>query len=476
MEVAMTQGLDVSSPARRRWWIEGLRTAFFLKPRWQGLRVRRGRVIGVVLLHLVLGVLAQWLATPGEVSFYWQALLALWLPTLASVALCWCLSPSEGEGPVPGDDGRAPASGALFAMQAWQWLFCDLVMALVLVPAWRQGWVTPDLWQGWGWWLAWGVPPLWFSLMGLRLFWCAGHGPAFKRLGLGAVLAALIFAAHAGEPLQLWYPVKPASEAAGPPPEWTPDQVEAQSRTLPRALDALALQRPGVIDVYAVQFAPYADEDVFLREARMVSGVMQARFGAQGRSVVLANHQDTLAELPWATPANLARTLTAMARRMDLKEDVLFVHLTSHGARSGQLAASLWPLKVDPLTPALLKQALDDAGVRHRVISISACYSGSWIEALSDAETLVMTAADATHTSYGCGHGSELTFYGRAMFDEALRETWSFEEAFARAREVIDQREKEAKKEDGFSNPQIRMGASVGRQLQVLERQLDAPR
>jgi hypothetical protein len=42
-----------------------------------------------------------------------------------------------------------------------------------------------------------------------------------------------------------------------------------------------------------------------------------------------------------------------------------------------------------------------------------------------------MTAADADHTSYGCGRLSELTFFGRALFDEQLRKTHSFEQAFA---------------------------------------------
>jgi len=47
-----------------------------------------------------------------------------------------------------------------------------------------------------------------------------------------------------------------------------------------------------------------------------------------------------------------------------------------------------------------------------RVISVSACCSGSWIAPLAGDTALVMTAADADHTSYGCGRRSELTFFG----------------------------------------------------------------
>ncbi|UUZ54810.1 hypothetical protein LP419_01865 [Massilia sp. H-1] len=46
---------------------------------------------------------------------------------------------------------------------------------------------------------------------------------------------------------------------------------------------------------------------------------------------------------------------------MDLQEDVLFIHLTSHGASNGELATSFWPLEVEPVVPKDLKQWLDDA-------------------------------------------------------------------------------------------------------------------
>ncbi len=85
-----------------------------------------------------------------------------------------------------------------------------------------------------------------------------------------------------------------------------------------------------------------------------------------------------------------------------------------------------------------------------------------------------MTAADATHTSYGCGRLSELTFFGRAMFNEELRKTRSFEAAFAAAVPLIRQREIDAGKDDGFSNPQISMGEKIRPVLDQLARRLDA--
>lgn len=250
------------------------------------------------------------------------------------------------------------------------------------------------------------------------------------------------------------------------------ETFEAQQTLLQDRLAALAPQRPGVTDVYGLVYAPYASEDVFLRESSMVAGVLGERFDAAGRTVQLVNHASTTQTHAFATPLNLERAIDALAQRMDRDADVLVVYLTSHGASNFRLAAEHWPLQVQWLTPQRLRQALDRAGIRHRVIAVSACYSGGWVEPLADPHTLVMTAADATHTSYGCGRLSELTFFGRALFDEQLRKTHSFEAAFAAAVPVIQQREIDAGKDDGFSNPQISVGAQIGPVLKGLEERL----
>ena len=236
----------------------------------------------------------------------------------------------------------------------------------------------------------------------------------------------------------------------------------------------LTPERPGVVDVYGLVFAPYAGEEVFRRESTMVSDLLQDRFDAEGRVLHLINHPDTADTHLWATPENLRSAIDALAATMDREEDVLVLYMTSHGARDHQLAAAHPPLQVDPMTPELLRHMLDDAGIRHRVIAISACYSGGWLDALTTPSTLIMTAADATHTSYGCGMQSELTFFGRAVFDEQLRSTYSFTEAFNKAVPIIAQREVEAGKDDGFSNPQMRVGAEIDPVLNALARRLAA--
>ena len=208
-----------------------------------------------------------------------------------------------------------------------------------------------------------------------------------------------------------------------------------------------------------------------MRESAVVAKTMGERFGAAGRTVQLVMNPATETTLPWATQAKLHQTILRMAAVMDRDRDVLFLHLTSHGGADGRLATDSWPLQTEPLTPDILKRWLDEAGIRWRVVSISACYSGSWIAPLSGDGTLVMTAADATHTSYGCGSRSPLTFFGQAMYVDALHDTWSFAEAHARARQLIETREKAAGKSDGYSNPQISEGAGIREVLQRLAAQ-----
>jgi hypothetical protein len=315
------------------------------------------------------------------------------------------------------------------------------------------------------------LPPLWIAAAQLKLVWRSGVARRMPRVVASALLIGMLAINSAFDTARHWYPVADPTDAAPEPLKLTQELIELQPQILAARLQAIAEERPGGIDFYAITFAPYADEDVFKREGQLVADLMAQRFDAAGRTLQLVNHRDTLREWPWATPLNLQRAIRRMAQQMDRDEDVLFIHLTSHGARDGRLAAEFGPLVVDELTPQMLKAWLDEAGVRYRVISVSACFSGSWIAPLAGPDTLVMTAADAEHTSYGCGRGSELTYFGRAMYDEELRRTWSFEKAHAAARLVIDKREREAGKSDGFSNPQIAIGAGVRERLARFEAQ-----
>ena len=257
-----------------------------------------------------------------------------------------------------------------------------------------------------------------------------------------------------------WQPVESYSDEEFPSFRLSQEVFESQQALLKDALQTITPSAESERQVYGLVYAPY-DQDVFLRESAMVQQLLEERFGARGRVVRLVNNSATAAELSWATTLNLERSLRATAGAMDTERDVLVMYLTSHGGADFKLAAMNWPLEVEELTADQLRAMLDEVGIRYRVIAVSACYSGGWIGPLENEDTLIMTAADKDHTSHGCGSKSELTFFGRALFDEQLRKTLSFEEAFKAAVPVIKQRESEEKKDDGFSNPQIFVGKNI---------------
>jgi hypothetical protein len=113
---------------------------------------------------------------------------------------------------------------------------------------------------------------------------------------------------------------------------------------------------------------------------------------------------------------------------------------------------------------------LDRSGIKWRILVISACYSGSFIDALKDDHTLIATAASKDRTSFGCGTESEFTYFGDAYINTALREDRSFISAFYRARAAVALREQE----EGLkpSEPQIDVGEAMKAKLEQLEGRL----
>lgn len=458
------------------WWVQGLRTAFFMRPVWKGLQVHPANLALLMLVSQGAGIGMERLFIEGAAKFYWPSLMSAASALLVWAWACWLAVPQATGAAAELEPPRAPNAAALLSMMLAQTLFTTLAIMLVMLPMTHDGVDTQRAFGEWGIHFLTLFPAAWTLLAQVVLF-CRGATVHWRGKLAGCLVLLLVVAMSfvADGYFRHWYP--DYSQSRGEEDEierfkLTQELIELQPTLLAQRLDAFRPQHKKSIDVYSITFAPYAEADVFRREGAMVTEVMRQRFGADGHAIQLVNHRDAAREWPWATPLNLQRTIQRIARVMDREQDVLFIHLTSHGAKSGELAASFWPLEVDPVTPDRLKTWLDEAGIRHRILSISACYSGSWIAPLSGPDTLVMTAADADHTSYGCGRRSELTFFGRAMYDEQLRQTLSFEQAHAQARAVIEQREKEAGKDDGYSNPQIAMGERLREHLDRLATQL----
>ncbi len=242
-----------------------------------------------------------------------------------------------------------------------------------------------------------------------------------------------------------------------------------QGELIERSLRAIEPSGPGAPRLYFVGFAPDGSQDVFLREMRFVKRLFEERFGAAGRAIALVSGDAALREYPVATQTNLRRALARVGERMNAEEDVLFLFVSAHGDPRHDLAAWQPPLVQSPLNPTALARALHDAGVKWKVVVVSACYAGGFIEPLKDPHTLVITASAADRQSFGCENGRDFTYFGEAFFRDALAETRSFTQAFAHARGIVTRREQAENKVSSL--PQIWVGERIGAQLDRLAAQ-----
>jgi hypothetical protein len=433
------------------WAWQGLRAGFCLRLGELPLRVPPAWMLCAFALYCAIDLGTSRLAYTGDAVFslwgwlYDWAGIGIWL-----LALGWwfAVGASHKQHPTP--------------VAAWLTLYWVAVIPMQVVGGAITLWALSGQYPAAlnseeGRWVVYGALVLWSALINWRIAQSLmKHHGLITALVLSSVaigiLSSLWLRSSAWEARHTSTPNKPILELSQA-------VFERQQALLLSQTDALRTSDGDSAHVYALIYAPY-EQDVFLRESKMVGGVLASRFGAEGRTLTLVNHTETTQTQPWATPANLERAVTAIASKMDRERDVLVMYLTSHGGKDHRLASNHWPLTVPELTAEAVRKMLDKAGILYRVVGVSACYSGGWIDPLKDEHTLVMTAADKDHTSYGCGALSELTFFGRALFDETLRGTHSFEQAFADAVPRIRQREIDAGKDDGFSNPQIAVGAA----------------
>jgi hypothetical protein len=241
----------------------------------------------------------------------------------------------------------------------------------------------------------------------------------------------------------------------------------AQPRMVSKALQQLAPQRPGVSDLYFVSFGSYALEDVFMKEVRYAQQAMDQRFATTGRSLELVNNLQTREDVPLASETNLRAVLNHLGGMMESEEDMLMLYLSSHGSQRHELAVDFWPLPLNDITPQKLRRMLDEAGIKWRVVVVSACYSGGFIDALRDEKTLVATAAAKDRQSFGCSNENDFTYYGEALFRDELGRGTPLLQAFRQAREAIAAREKRERLEPSL--PQLFIGKRIEQKLQQLQ-------
>lgn len=441
------------------------------------LRTRRvdGRTVG--LAHVVTGVIVLLAATlllgavttPPPRQFWVDDFSPFALEVLCVLAVAALVARAIR---------RPGLTHALVTILLLQATVLTLVFAAVVgYTADSADW-WPVAEQGWPWRAlaiiaAWAVLAVFFVLRALD----PAGAVAMRAVAALCITAVLALPWFWLQPAWFYYPADP-SEAGMPDgthsetDDWDESRsnppldaavaeaaLSAQDARLDAALAALAPQRPGVVDLYVLAAGLDGGEDVFLNEAAYVQRLFDQRYGTSGRSLLLANNPASIDALPLATRTNLRRALTGIAARMDPDEDLLFVWLTTHGGADHELLVRLDPLALAQIDPPSLAAMLAATDLAHRVIAISACYSGGFLPALASPNNLVLTAADADQPSFGCGPDADITWFGRALLVEALNTDADPVAAFDAAAVAVAARE--AEYEYDPSNPQLARSAAV---------------
>ena len=428
-------------------------------------------------------IAAAWLFVGARRCFDWVAptlgQLVFWMLAASAVNTLFNWQIAEGQGHFNGQGlisyimwpMIALISGIFLAQRTHQprlmlvpallWLVADTHVALIQCGLQYLG--QADWLPEW----SYHVLPQWFMVLfvwqSLAVVWVISrllHWPWWER---GLILAATLFV------LVVW------QSSVKSQPIWKIDDIPAtlseqalyaQSDLLNQSLAGLQAGNAGQPTWFFLGVGGAGYQDVFKSEVEHIVEQFDQYFGTQTHSMILVNNDDTLTSRPMATQTSIQRALNVMGGLMDKQHDVLFFYLTSHGLPN-QFELSQEPIAMQNIDPQWLRQALDNAGIRWRVIVISSCYSGSFIPALQSPDTLIITASRSDRASFGCSNDADYTYFGRAFFDEGLNHTSSLQQAFAQTINLVTKWEQA----QGFepSMPQWVLGAHLAQQLPYLE-------
>jgi hypothetical protein len=246
-----------------------------------------------------------------------------------------------------------------------------------------------------------------------------------------------------------------------------PPTAAAQGQTLISAVARMERGNAAAGDVYFVGFAGFGEQKVFRKEAELAQQVFAARYATGNRALLLVNDIHDRRSYPLATFDNLRLAVNAIGRRMHADRDTLVLMLTSHGNDEDGIAITNGKMPEDALSPQDVRKILNESQIRWRIIIVSACYSGIFIPVLKNDSTLIMTAADARHSSFGCDDSRDLTYFGEALLRDALPHACALDAAYADTAGIIRRRETE--EGEIHSNPELFIGARMAARLPQLD-------
>lgn len=142
--------------------------------------------------------------------------------------------------------------------------------------------------------------------------------------------------------------------------------------------------------------------------------------------------------------------------------DLAVVMLTTHGApdllayKAPSKSATAW--KAGDISQFLAPLEND-----FNVVVVQACFSGSLIDELAHPNRIIITAAAADRTSFGCAPKNDNTWFIESL-NAAMSQGGTWEQVVARAHAIVRMKEKaQGVPAAEFSNPQYNVGRNMRR-------------
>ena len=153
-------------------------------------------------------------------------------------------------------------------------------------------------------------------------------------------------------------------------------------------------------------------EPVYDRDVNALSKAFSNRLGSS-RSTAKFGYTSNALKRP--SPKNVNTAIAQVSTKARDGTDVVIVFLTTHGTESLLAVKSSANEKVVGVSADALNDFLKPAQNDQQIIILQACYSGSLIKGLKHPNRIIMTAAAADRTSFGCSPDSRNTWFTKAM-------------------------------------------------------------
>lgn len=163
------------------------------------------------------------------------------------------------------------------------------------------------------------------------------------------------------------------------------------------------------------------------------------------------------ADWPYATRENIDQVLKKMGDLAGPQDKVILL-MSTHGS-ADVLSINFGNQYYPHVNAKSLGESLTGLRGKPTLVVLSACFSGSFLEPLRDANRVVLTAAAKNRSSFGCQFQSTNTYFVDALLNQPSLQDRSIVQLMEAAKIDVDSRERKQKLSP--SMPQMFVGDSA---------------